>query len=158
MGSAGAGNGTKGAGWDNGDRECLGIDRQLDVATGIGVHLVKIFNVVGLGTLAHFARGVMPRLRFFFLMIRRPPRSTLFPYPTLFRSLAIDLLGDELRILSLGRACDPLLEDIVETLVAELPIDPAVVLVRHLAERPKGEFHSVRSLRGVPRTEPFTVK
>src|SRR5256885_13001225 len=26
---------------------------------------------------------------FFFLMIRRPPRSTLFPYTTLFRSLAI---------------------------------------------------------------------
>src|SRR5688572_32807911 len=26
------------------------------------------------------------RLRFFFLMIRRPPRSTLFPYTTLFRS------------------------------------------------------------------------
>src|SRR5262249_60489276 len=24
--------------------------------------------------------------RFFFLMIRRPPRSTLFPYTTLFRS------------------------------------------------------------------------
>src|SRR2546428_1778159 len=27
---------------------------------------------------------------FFFLMIRRPPRSTLFPYTTLFRSLAYD--------------------------------------------------------------------
>src|SRR3990170_814566 len=27
-----------------------------------------------------------PRLSFFFLMIRRPPRSTLFPYTTLFRS------------------------------------------------------------------------
>src|SRR3712207_8004939 len=26
---------------------------------------------------------------FFFLMIRRPPRSTLFPYTTLFRSLMI---------------------------------------------------------------------
>src|SRR2546422_8423245 len=26
-------------------------------------------------------------LTFFFLMIRRPPRSTLFPYTTLFRSL-----------------------------------------------------------------------
>src|SRR3712207_8274615 len=26
------------------------------------------------------------RSRFFFLMIRRPPRSTLFPYTTLFRS------------------------------------------------------------------------
>src|SRR2546430_4402373 len=28
----------------------------------------------------------MLRTRFFFLMIRRPPRSTLFPYTTLFRS------------------------------------------------------------------------
>src|SRR3712207_4007199 len=27
------------------------------------------------------------RVDFFFLMIRRPPRSTLFPYTTLFRSL-----------------------------------------------------------------------
>ena len=27
---------------------------------------------------------------FFFLMIRRPPRSTLFPYTTLFRSLGYD--------------------------------------------------------------------
>src|SRR5258707_3539711 len=30
--------------------------------------------------------------RFFFLMIRRPPRSTLFPYTTLFRS-AFQLLA-----------------------------------------------------------------
>src|SRR5437762_6147389 len=29
----------------------------------------------------------MPSSFFFFLMIRRPPRSTLFPYTTLFRSL-----------------------------------------------------------------------
>src|SRR3989449_6725130 len=28
----------------------------------------------------------MRRFLFFFLMIRRPPRSTLFPYTTLFRS------------------------------------------------------------------------
>src|SRR3989440_3831946 len=28
----------------------------------------------------------MPLIFFFFLMIRRPPRSTLFPYTTLFRS------------------------------------------------------------------------
>src|SRR5947209_20589971 len=27
---------------------------------------------------------------FFFLMIRRPPRSTLFPYTTLFRSNALE--------------------------------------------------------------------
>src|SRR3712207_7408440 len=30
----------------------------------------------------------MESVCFFFLMIRRPPRSTLFPYTTLFRSLA----------------------------------------------------------------------
>src|SRR5260370_41134956 len=32
-------------------------------------------------------------LFFFFLMIRRPPRSTLFPYTTLFRSLAQEPAG-----------------------------------------------------------------
>src|SRR6266576_1228649 len=31
-------------------------------------------------------RPPLPSQRFFFLMIRRPPRSTLFPYTTLFRS------------------------------------------------------------------------
>src|SRR3712207_9474296 len=36
---------------------------------------------------------------FFFLMIRRPPRSTLFPYTTLFRSEAAVLPG-ALRILT----------------------------------------------------------
>src|SRR6266511_4434450 len=30
---------------------------------------------------------------FFFLMIRRPPRSTLFPYTTLFRSASLPWLG-----------------------------------------------------------------
>src|SRR3712207_7391831 len=32
-------------------------------------------------------RQMMSPSRFFFLMIRRPPRSTLFPYTTLFRSV-----------------------------------------------------------------------
>src|ERR1022692_4234094 len=36
----------------------------------------------------HFVTGLIQLLMvfFFFLMIRRPPRSTLFPYTTLFRS------------------------------------------------------------------------
>src|SRR3712207_7634536 len=36
---------------------------------------------------------------FFFLMIRRPPRSTLFPYTTLFRSgrIGIDLYPEQSR-------------------------------------------------------------
>src|SRR3712207_9430700 len=29
----------------------------------------------------------------FFLMIRRPPRSTLFPYTTLFRSIAVGIVA-----------------------------------------------------------------
>src|SRR5437667_10433916 len=37
---------------------------------------------------------------FFFLMIRRPPRSTLFPYTTLFRSLDVAELVFEDRSLS----------------------------------------------------------
>src|SRR5437867_12435326 len=38
--------------------------------------------------LSYFLRICLYRflLSFFFLMIRRPPRSTLFPYTTLFRS------------------------------------------------------------------------
>src|SRR3712207_7455838 len=31
---------------------------------------------------------------FFFLMIRRPPRSTLFPYTTLFRSVQLVVVED----------------------------------------------------------------
>src|SRR5947209_20101663 len=39
---------------------------------------------------------------FFFLMIRRPPRSTLFPYTTLFRSWAeyAEQLADEMGVYS----------------------------------------------------------
>src|SRR5256885_17041098 len=44
-------------------------------------------------TFAHFCF-------FFFLMIRRPPRSTLFPYTTLFRSRG---RGTEARRLARGR-------------------------------------------------------
>src|SRR2546426_4011836 len=54
-------------------------------------------------------------LFFFFLMIRRPPRSTLFPYTTLFRSLfpnlgtrlsnmGSQLSGGEQQMLSIARA------------------------------------------------------
>src|SRR5262245_66418692 len=41
----------------------------------------------------------------FFLMIRRPPRSTLFPYTTLFRSENRDNLRYAWRVLSRG-VCD----------------------------------------------------
>src|SRR2546422_10628268 len=49
---------------------------------------------------------------FFFLMIRRPPRSTLFPYTTLFRSRQgiaprthnlLKSVGDDFRLFNSGR-------------------------------------------------------
>src|SRR2546429_6064740 len=40
---------------------------------------------------------------FFFLMIRRPPRSTLFPYTTLFRSLGDFNFAVERPKLEIGR-------------------------------------------------------
>src|SRR5207302_9648515 len=44
-------------------------------------------------------------LFFFFLMIRRPPRSTLFPYTTLFRS--VQLANGAERPAIIGAACHP---------------------------------------------------
>src|SRR3989337_1679232 len=47
----------------------------------------RIYNIHKIPDLESLMQAVllMPHL-FFFLMIRRPPRSTLFPYTTLFRS------------------------------------------------------------------------
>src|SRR3712207_7809333 len=61
---------------------------------------------------------------FFFLMIRRPPRSTLFPYTTLFRSLAeeraaVVRLADTVEDLLLG--------ELPRREVPEVLVDP----VRH---------------------------
>src|SRR5688572_32241050 len=59
---------------------------------------------------------------FFFLMIRRPPRSTLFPYTTLFRSagLAIEAglhgAGDDLALfVGLGDAKGEIITRTVQT-------------------------------------------
>src|SRR5690242_21488405 len=47
------------------------------------------FHVVAMRMLP---KHVALSIHFFFLMIRRPPRSTLFPYTTLFRSQSERLL------------------------------------------------------------------
>src|SRR3712207_1086898 len=46
------------------------------------------------------------RLVFFFLMIRRPPRSTLFPYTTLFRSMRHWLHGGATDLSNMVLLCD----------------------------------------------------
>src|SRR5260221_2267199 len=42
-------------------------------------------------------------------MIRRPPRSTLFPYTTLFRSALLQKHGDDARVLAGGQSLVPML-------------------------------------------------
>src|SRR5438034_3758546 len=81
---------------------------------------------------------LMSSLTFFFLMTRPPPRSTLFPYTTLFRSLAMALtpgtrLGPYEIVSALGaggmgevyRARDPRLnrEVAIKVMAAELAKD-----------------------------------
>src|SRR5260370_27639522 len=70
-------------------------------------------------------------LLFFFLMIRRPPRSTLFPYTTLFRSL-LDFLRFGLR------AGEP--EEMVIG-VPDIP-EPAVAGVTRRSEEHTSELQS----------------
>src|SRR5205807_10610451 len=60
---------------------------------------------------------------FFFLMIRRPPRSTLFPYTTLFRSQNLFcLLCQSFNIASQGLA-HPLLLLLLLLLLCQLGLD-----------------------------------
>src|SRR3712207_7519520 len=65
---------------------------------------------------------------FFFLMIRRPPRSTLFPYTTLFRSV----LG-HLALERLDAVVDPR---------AQAAVDLARDLLRGVARPARSEEHT----------------
>src|SRR5256885_8541467 len=73
-------------------------------------------------------------------MIRRPPRSTLFPYTTLFRSRAFDHLGDDLGRLagfgSLGGSNGAFLFDRSEEHTSELQ-SPCNLVCRLLLEKKK---------------------
>src|SRR3712207_7408610 len=57
-----------------------------------------------------------------FLMIRRPPRSTLFPYTTLFRSV-VDGVGDDLAGHEQPALEDLLIGDVVRTADEDLPVN-----------------------------------
>src|SRR5256886_12275573 len=66
---------------------------------------------------------------FFFLMIRRPPRSTLFPYTTLFRSNRAEIashLGPNLELIGLGTGAGTktrILIEALETPAVYIPVD-----------------------------------
>src|SRR5574344_2884632 len=71
---------------------------------------------------------------FFFLMIRRPPRSTLFPYTTLFRSTGHGRYEriDPARMPNLYIAYDPRSEEHTSELQS-----PDHLVCRHLLEKKK---------------------
>src|SRR3712207_7649031 len=72
----------------------------------------------------------------FFLMIRRPPRSTLFPYTTLFRSVHLEFFGT---VQAIAEAKSELLAGLAEDgLIAANAGDPEVTrIVRRHAARPE---------------------
>src|SRR3712207_6859230 len=79
-------------------------------------------------------------------MIRRPPRSTLFPYTTLFRSL------DPARAMAAG---DRSMRHAVAVVLATLPLI-AIFLVAQWAIRSAGERAVRRGHRAVARSEEHT--
>src|SRR5690242_5556613 len=54
-------------------------------AAPLSVGLVDALEAAGLNVFGTKRAAAQLETSFFFLMIRRPPRSTLFPYTTLFR-------------------------------------------------------------------------
>src|SRR2546422_6753361 len=80
---------------------------------------------------------------FFFLMIRRPPRSTLFPYTTLFRSLhelervvAVHVLDRE-QVLE-----DPLQSDVGARAVLAVRLQERLERARLNVEEMRSEEHT----------------
>src|SRR3989442_11989298 len=71
-------------------------------------------------------------LSFFFLMIRRPPRSTLFPYTTLFRSRP----GPDRRRVGAGRARVP------PHALEVPPVEEIAHVEIHSPREPRSEEHT----------------
>src|SRR3712207_6929172 len=75
-----------------------------------------------------------PRRFLFFLMIRRPPRSTLFPYTTLFRSV---LLMERKKAEALG--LKPRARIVDQTTVG---VDPVIMLTGPIPATQRSEEHT----------------
>src|SRR6266576_6100727 len=91
-------------------------------------------------------RGITYHL-FFFLMIRRPPRSTLFPYTTLFRSYHEDAQGQRLehRRLVVGSTYPDLVVIRSEEHTSELQSRRDLVCRLLLEKKKKKKYHNLRS-------------
>src|SRR5437868_12441191 len=82
-----------------------------------------------------YKRYSPPVFHFFFLMIPRPPRSTLFPYTTLFRSLlaeGVEKLTTQAFETALTEAFSQL--QLLQTLTPTLPMLPCPRSEEHTSE------------------------
>src|SRR2546422_6376684 len=100
------------------------------------------------------SRHRSPSPDFFFLMIRRPPRSTLFPYTTLFRSNVylqeeihrehnfVEMVGSSLALLAALRKVDQVdfarSEEHTSELQSRLHLVCRLLLEKKKTGRPKG--------------------
>src|SRR3712207_9113369 len=78
---------------------------------------------------------------FFFLMIRRPPRSTLFPYTTLFRSLLMlfEVYAQPWDVVLTSSA---MAEEVIRTLVGSIALVLAVPVTTVRSEEHTSELQS----------------
>src|SRR2546422_6407014 len=88
-------------------------------------------------------------------MIRRPPRSTLFPYTTLFRSLDGPVALEVLHVHG-GRLAVAGVQARVEPQVADDEIDATAPVAREVAGR--SEEHSLNSSHGYISYAVFCLK
>src|SRR3712207_7643664 len=83
---------------------------------------------------------------FFFLMIRRPPRSTLFPYTTLFRSGVDDDVGAKAQRrvdAGLERRREPLVPRVAHNVIgAVFPRDRRRVIAAAVVDRKSTRLNS----------------
>src|SRR3712207_8507859 len=94
---------------------------------------------------------------FFFLMIRRPPRSTLFPYTTLFRSVAH---VSDARLAVLGLRISPagqLLQCVEQFVQSCLPPRGDVRSEEHTSELQSRQYLVCRLLLEKKKTQKMTI-
>src|SRR3989441_11056196 len=83
---------------------------------------------------------------FFFLMIRRPPRSTLFPYTTLFRSHLREAIGARAHAVDEVPAVEGADEDRSEEHTSELQ-SLAYLVCRLLLEKKKKNINKITTAK-----------
>src|SRR5258708_27043255 len=93
-------------------------------------------------------------LFFFFLMIRRPPRSTLFPYTTLFRSA---LPGTQAVVQKFREICGDRPVARSEEHTSELQ-SPDHLVCRLLLEKKKKRTRTITLRQPAPAVGPETVR